>query len=170
MEPIDEDELDELIQGAIKRALYRTALDMQRIMVETLISRYVPNGYRTGDLARSITIQENENGFIVGTNLNMAVFVETGTGIYGGKGAPMPLAIDGLTFPGKPITPKNGNALKFTVNKVVMRGKRASVQGNVVFAKSVKGQKGKWFMHEALKQLPERLEANLADELSKLSS
>ena len=62
----------------------------------------------------------------LGTAVKYAPFMEQGTGIYGPSG--------------QPITAKNGKFLRFQIGS------------KVIFAKSVRGSKGRFFMRGALEQ------------------
>lgn len=85
----------------------------------------------TGRLRASIALERKMRNdvpiVIVGTNVNYAMYVHEGTGIYGPKGAR--------------ITPKNGKYLVF-----VPKG-----QKNKVFARSVSGVRPRPFLAHALK-------------------
>lgn len=87
----------------------------------------------TGRLRSSITSEVVMRGGLpigrVGTNVKYALDIHNGTGIYG------PLR--------RPIVPKNAKALRFT----------AKGGSKLIFAKSVKGQKGKPFLRNALRVL-----------------
>lgn len=84
----------------------------------------------TGRLRSSITSTlvsiGSEPAVRVGTNVNYAMFVHEGTGVYGPYG--------------RPITPKSSQFLVFTP-----RGAKSPV-----FARSVKGMKGRPFLKDAL--------------------
>ncbi len=74
----------------------------------------------------------------VGTNLDYAVFVHEGTGIYAGRG---------------PIKPKKGKYLSWPVKNNSGQGGRrykAGATQRYAFAKQVKGQPGQPFLRNAL--------------------
>lgn len=86
-----------------------------------------------GDLRRSITVERlSDNEWVIGSNSDIALFLEEGTGIYG----PMK----------KPITPVNAKALSW----IDQNGER-------VFAKSVKGIKPFRMFHKGAMQLEQEL-------------
>ena len=77
----------------------------------------------TGNLGRNIKyhVATDGNQAEVYNKLDYALYQEEGTGIYGKHGSP--------------IVPKRAKALRFK-----------SRSGKIIFAKSVRGTKGKWFM------------------------
>lgn len=96
----------------------------------------------TGVLRASLTMEiVSESGVPVariGSPLEYLIYVHEGTGVYAGRG---------------PITPKNGTVLRWpginnsgTGNRRYKGGKTA----NYVYARSVKGVKGRPFLREAL--------------------
>jgi len=104
----------------------------------------------SGRLRQSILVspmQQSGNTFTgsVGTNTAYSVYQEIGTGIYG------PL--------GRPITPKAKKVLAF-----VGKG------GKMVFAKSVKGVRGRYYMKGSLEQNQRAIEgyfATAADDIAR---
>ncbi len=104
----------------------------------------------SGHLSQSILVspmQQSGSTFTgsVGTNTTYSVYQEIGTGIYG------PL--------GRPITPKTKKVLAF-----VGKG------GKMVFAKSVKGVRGRYYMKGSLEQNQRSIDAffaNAADDIAR---
>ena len=75
----------------------------------------------TGNLRRNIKFEVSGSQSRVGAYTDYALFQEMGTGIFGAFG--------------RPITPKRAKFLRFK-----------SKTGKIIFAKSVKGTKGKRYM------------------------
>lgn len=85
---------------------------------------------RSGKLSRSWT--QKQVGVLshnISTSIKYASWVNDGTGIYGS---------------GKPITPKRAKYLRFEIN------------GNVIYAKSVKGQRGQKYVERTVAQTEAR--------------
>jgi hypothetical protein len=86
-------------------------------------------------------LRQGENGDLVGrvgTNVEYAVYVHEGTGIYAGRGM---------------ITPKRGKFLAWPVKNNSGQGNRRYKGGSTqkyAFARRVKGQPGKPFLRNAL--------------------
>lgn len=92
-----------------------------------------------GPLRASLRVHMDSTGTQVKawvySNLEYALYVHEGTGIYGPKG--------------QPIRPKRGQFLRFEV-----RNPRTTApgRGNIVFARQVRGQRPNRFLLEALRQ------------------
>lgn len=87
---------------------------------------------RTGTLGRSVAVggvQPTQGGWMVevGTNIPYAKYLETGTGIFGPKKAP--------------IKPKSGKFLAWTATRGAM--KKAGIGGGVLVAAGLATRKGK---------------------------
>lgn len=161
-------ELEAWILEKIDRAVHQAALQLQAEAVQNLTGSYTADGYRTGKLAGSIVVERRGPAqYAVGTNMPYAMFVETGTGIYGGDNAPMPIDV---SFPRQPIRAKNGKFLHFFSTKVTMTGNKGQALNNAkkvtseVFTMEIKGMKGKWFMSKAYMRAPEILRAKLQEQ------
>lgn len=119
--------LRDVVEGATAKALVRSA-----VKVQNQARRNAP--VDTGLLRQSITYTITGVGETaearVGSNLDYALGVETGTGIYGPKG--------------RPITPVRAKALRFP-----KKG------GGIVFAASVRGRPGTPYLKPALRALAE---------------
>ena len=81
---------------------------------------------RSGALSRSwVMDQMGSLRYKIATNVRYAKWVNDGTGIYGS---------------GRPITPKRAKYLRFTIG------------GSVIYAKSVRGQKGQKYVEKTVDQ------------------
>ena len=85
----------------------------------------VDTGRLRSSIAARVEVEGGKPLVIVGTNVEYAIYVHEGTGIYGPRG--------------RPIEPVNAKVLAWTP-----RG------GSTVFARSVKGMKGRPFLEEAM--------------------
>jgi hypothetical protein len=130
-------------KSAITNAKFK-GLERASIIFEGRAKQEAPS--KTFNLRKSIVhkTQSDGNKAVVKTELDYSVHQEFGTGIYGIKR--------------RPITPKRGKFLKFEVN------------GKTVFARSVKGVKGKFFMKKGSEELSRRtneINSVIYDELKK---
>lgn len=123
--------------GGVVRDLLRRGL-----LVETQAKRNLggiggPKRVDTGRLRASIATvvvtRNNEPAVLVGTNVNYALFVHDGTGLYGPKHAV--------------IKPKSGKVLVFPSKK---HGKKKGKFKGKVVVRSVKGMPGNPFLTNAL--------------------
>ena len=111
------------LDGIIDMFLGRLALEIQK---EVIFNMLPMKGYDTGRLRNSIAVLKDGNKWLVGTNLEYAIYLEIGTGIHGPKK--------------RPIRPKKAQALHWYDR----------VLGKEMFAKSVKGIKPRWMFHRAV--------------------
>lgn len=98
----------------------------------------VDEGRLRASLASEIRVEPGTIIGRVGTNVEYALYVHEGTGIYAGKG---------------PITPKRARVLAWPVKNNTGRGRRryrGGATAQYAYAKSVKGQPGKPFLRDAL--------------------
>lgn len=82
-------------------------------------------------LRGSITSRVSDDEAVIGTNIKYAPHQEYGTGVYGKSGTP--------------IRPKRGRFLVFKVG------------GRTIFARSVRGSKGHFYMKKALDEVKTRM-------------
>jgi hypothetical protein len=132
-------------QGGVIRDLLRRGL-----LVETQAKRNLggiggPKRIDTGRLRASIATQvvrrNGDPAVLVGTNVNYALAVHDGTGIYGPKG--------------RPIKPRHGKFLRFKAKpggKSQPPGKKPKKKGSggYVYARSAKGMQRNQFLKNAL--------------------
>jgi len=126
-------------QGAVYQTLFRTGNRVkQRAEVLAPVDQ--------GRLRTSIKLEmDTENGVPiarVGTNVEYAIWVHEGTGIYGPRKTP--------------IVPKNFRYLKWPVKNQSGQGRRRYKGGkteNFAYAKSVRGMKPRPFLTRALQQV-----------------
>ena len=118
-------------QGGVVKDLMRRGLLVETAAKRNLAGVGGPKRIHTGRLRASIgppqlVYRNGRPAVIVGTNVNYALFVHEGTGIYGPKG--------------RPIRPKRAKFLKFQIKG----------RGKFVYAKQVKGMPGNPYLVNAL--------------------
>lgn len=125
----------------------KSTLEKASLLVISQAKQIAPR--KTSTLARSITYNVEKSGgdwlSRVGSNIEYAPHQEYGTGIYGKTGSP--------------IRPKKAKFLAW-------KGKT----GQMIFARSVKGVKGKKFMQQGIEYMQNRIgevQATAADVMKK---
>lgn len=110
---------------AVLTSATRTGLTRRAIEVQNEARRLCP--VDQGTLRRSITFNVTDTKATIGSNLEYALGVETGTGIYGPKG--------------RPIVPVRAQFLVFTTKT------------GTVFARSVRGRRATPYLKPALQKV-----------------
>lgn len=121
--------------GAVVRDLMRRG---NAVLRQARMNAPVDQGNLRGSLTAELVYIGGDPAVRVGSNLSYAVYVHEGTGIYG-KGAP--------------IRPKSGKFLRWPAKNQSGRGARRYRGGKTiqyVFAREVKGMKGRPFLRDAL--------------------
>lgn len=118
----------------LERRSKQSIISAVREIASLCLSRIRTNSpKRTGALSRSWMMEKvSELTYKISTSIKYAKWVNDGTGIYGS---------------GKPITPKRAKYLRFQIG------------GSIIFAKSVKGQKGQHYVEETVRQTENRVES-----------
>lgn len=126
--------------GKINKAINIALERVRSKSVQRLQEKYASGRSRSGELMRSISVDRKKHS--IGSNKKYASYVERGTGLF--SGLDKPRNVKGV-FVRKRITPKKASVLSWK-------------EGNKrVFAKSVKGQDPKWFIHEPMLEFKKEL-------------
>jgi hypothetical protein len=116
----------------LERRSRQSIVSAVREIASLCLSRIRTNSpKRSGALSRSWVMEKvSELTYKISTSIKYAKWVNDGTGIYGS---------------GKPITPKRAKYLRF------------QIAGSIIFAKSVRGQKGQHYVEETVLQTENRV-------------
>jgi len=133
---IDEAAVDRLLrspEGDVGQAVRRVVVAARNVAVA---KAPVDNGPLRGSLRTEFEYGSRYVRGWVYSNLEYALYVHEGTGIYGPKG--------------RPIKPKRGQYLVFEARNA---RRTPGGRGNLVFARQVRGQRPQRFLLEALREV-----------------